>query len=86
MLKILHELVISVFLLVNKTKILYGIPRDADVAAALAEMEQAESLMEEDRPKVRQHASRYQGHDYLVEEETEERHCFGQEGEDCSHA
>ena len=71
----------------NKTKVLHGIPRDPDVAAALAEMEQAESLMEEDRPKVRrQLASRYPlGYDDLVEEETEERHCVRQEGEGCSH-
>jgi len=38
----------------NKAKVLYGIPRDPDVAAALAELEdeENESNAEDEKPKV----------------------------------
>lgn len=39
---------------VNKTKVLYGIPRDPDITAALAELEkeEADAANEDDKPKV----------------------------------
>ena len=38
----------------NKAKVLYGIPRDPDVAAALAELEEEENEgnAEDEKPKV----------------------------------
>ena len=41
---------------VNKTKVLYGFPRDPDLLAALAEMEEEEqgAGLEDDKPKVDQ--------------------------------
>ena len=38
----------------NKGKVLYGIPRDPDLAAALAQLEEEESEVnaDEDKPKV----------------------------------
>ena len=39
----------------NKAKVLYGIPRDPDMALALAQLEEEESenAAEDDKPKVR---------------------------------
>lgn len=39
---------------VNKTKVLYGFPRDPDLVAALAEMEEEEqgAGLDDDKPKV----------------------------------
>ena len=41
---------------VNKVKVLYGFPRDPDLVAALAEMEEEEqgAGLEDDKPKVGQ--------------------------------
>ena len=37
----------------NKAKVLYGMPRDPDVAAALAELEEeADAAMDDEKPKV----------------------------------
>ena len=42
-------------MLVNKSKVLYGIPRDPDVLAALAQLEKEEieaAANEDEKPKV----------------------------------
>ena len=50
------SLILSLYLThtANKAKVLYGIPRDPDVAAALAELEdeENESNAEDEKPKV----------------------------------
>ena len=39
----------------NKSKVLYGIPRDPDLAVALTQLEEEESEnMEDEKPKVRE--------------------------------
>ena len=42
------------FVSVNKSKVLYGIPRDPDVLATMAQLEkeEIEAANEEDKPKV----------------------------------